>query len=38
MPLSEYCASLSVPHGMFQDRCVVYVCLKNLTIFIFAQI
>ena len=23
--------SLSVLHGMFHDRCVVYVCLKNLT-------
>ena len=29
-----------VQHGMFHDRCVVYVCLKNLTfkMFILAHI
>ena len=43
MTLLEDCVpliQLSVHHGMFHDRCVVYVCLKNLTFnsFILAQI
>ena len=43
MTLSENCVPVlthSVQHGMFHNRCVVYVCLNNLTFkqYIFTKI